>query len=289
MDLSALLIFKTVVEEGGILRAAKKLHRVQSNVTTRIKQLEQSLDTQLFFRSKQRLFLSPSGELLLDYAQRLLRLADEAKAAVAGDAPKGVLRLGALESTTASRLPAVFCAFHARFPDVRIQLGTGTNDALVEQLLSRDIDAAFVAQAPSSNELSYLSIFTEQLVVICALDHKPITHSRDVVGESIITFPAGCAYRRVMERWLGDASLGSRNVLELGAYHAIVACVAAGAGVAILPESVLDTVQSSEVMRHQLPKALRRVVTPLVWRKGERNPAVHALCGLVRESFRSMD
>jgi len=128
MDLSDLIIFKAVADEGGILRAAKRLHRVQSNVTKRIKQLEESLGVQLFFRQKQRLFLSPSGELLLNYADRLLRLAEEAKGAVTSAIPRGVLRLGALESTAASRLPKIFCEFHRRFPEVRIELKTATND-----------------------------------------------------------------------------------------------------------------------------------------------------------------
>ena len=66
-----------------------------------------------------------------------------------------VLKLGALESTTASRLPAVFCAFHQRFPDVRIELTTGTNDALVAAVADRRLDAAFVAVAPSRPELSH--------------------------------------------------------------------------------------------------------------------------------------
>ena len=76
-----------------------------SSITTRIKQLEASLGAQLFYRHKQRLHLSPGGELLLGYAEKLLRLSDEASSALAGSAPRGVLRLGALESTTASRLP----------------------------------------------------------------------------------------------------------------------------------------------------------------------------------------
>src|ERR1700738_3300474 len=82
MDLSDLLIFKTVAEEGGILRAARKLHRVQSNVTTRIKQRQTSIGVQLFFRDRQRLVLSPNGESLLVYADKLLRLAEEARIAV---------------------------------------------------------------------------------------------------------------------------------------------------------------------------------------------------------------
>jgi len=74
--------------------------------------------------------------------------------------------------------------------------------------------------------------------------------------------------------------LASMRMLELSSYHAIVACVAcvaSGIGIAILPESVLATVQSAQVRRHELPKVLANVVTPLVWRTGEQIPAVIAL------------
>ena len=283
MDLSDLLIFKTVADEGGILRAATRLHRVQSNVTTRIKQLEHSLGVQLFFREKQRLSLSPSGELLLTYADRLLRLAEEAKGAVTSGVPRGVLRLGALESTAASRLPAIFCEFHRRFPDVHIELKTATNDRLVAAVVDRTLDVAFVAEAPSSPAISHLPLFSESLVLISSLTHKPIAKALDVVGDSIIAFPTGCAYRRVLERWLGAKTPRSARVLELGSYHAIVACVAAGTGVAIVPESVLNTLQDAPVARYPLPKVLGRIVTPLIWRKSEQTVAVTALLNLVRE------
>ncbi|HEX5810706.1 MAG TPA: LysR family transcriptional regulator, partial [Pseudonocardia sp.] len=129
MELADLQVFRTVVEEGGIAAAARKLHRVPSSVTTRVQQLEATLGVRLFVRERQRLHLSTAGERLLEYADRMLRLADEARSAVAG-LPGGVLRLGALESTTASRLPAVLGRFHGACPDVRIELVTGTNDVL---------------------------------------------------------------------------------------------------------------------------------------------------------------
>ena len=81
MDLAALRIFKAVVEYGGINKAAAKLHRVPSNVTTRVKQLEESLGTKLFVRQSRRLALSQEGRLLLTYADRLLRLSSEAETA----------------------------------------------------------------------------------------------------------------------------------------------------------------------------------------------------------------
>jgi len=74
MDLVDLQVFKSVVDEGGIIKAARKLHRVPSSVTTRIKQLETSMGVTLFHRDRQRLHLSPTGELLLGYAERLIQL-----------------------------------------------------------------------------------------------------------------------------------------------------------------------------------------------------------------------
>src|SRR5437868_6130885 len=75
MDLAALAIFRAVVRENGVTRAAAKLHRVQSNVTTRIKQLEEELGAALFVRDGRRLVLTPAGHTLLPYAERLLALA----------------------------------------------------------------------------------------------------------------------------------------------------------------------------------------------------------------------
>lgn len=286
MDLSDLHIFKTVAEAGGILKAAGRLHRVQSNVTTRIKQLEASVGVALFVREKQRLHLSPQGQVLLAYADRLLRLADEAKGAVASGTPRGTLRLGALESTSASRLPAVLSEFHTRCPEVRVELKTGTNDTLTTAVAERHLDAAFVAEPPAHQALSFVPLFRERLVLITALAHAPVKRSLDIAGATVIAFPQGCAYRRIVDRWLGAPTRASVRVLELSSYHAIVACVASGTGVAIVPESVLDTVGSAMVARHDIPQVLRHVVTPIVWRTGEETPAVIALRDLVRSMCR---
>jgi len=283
MDLGDLAIFKAVAEEGGVVRAARKLHRVPSSVTSRIQQLESSVGAQLFHRSKQRLHLSPSGEVLLAYAGKLLGLADEARNAVADGPPRGILKLGALESTTASRLPAIFGAFHRSFPDVRIELTTGTNDVLVAAVAERRLDAAFVAVAPDRPGLSHAPVFRERLVLITSLAHPTVRSAAHVASDSVISFPRGCAYRRVLERWLGDKDLASMRVLELSSYHAIVACVASGTGIAIVPESVLSTVQSALVAVHSLPKVLSDVSTPVVWRTGEQSPAVVALRELTRK------
>src|ERR1700680_3423700 len=199
MELSDLHICKTVAEEGGIAHAARKLHRVPSNITTRIKQLEASIGVELFVREKQRLVLSRRGEQLLIYAEKLLRLSDQALDAMSGSPPRGKLRLGALESTPASSLPKVLAAYHKAYPDVRVELTTGTNDALIAAVMDRRIDAAFVVEVPASREFSSRRVFRERLVIISSRDHAPIRKPHDIDGDSVIAFPHGCAYRRVLQ------------------------------------------------------------------------------------------
>src|SRR5215471_4549324 len=125
MDLADLQIFRSVVQEGGVTRAAEKLHRVQSNVTTRVRQLESDLGVELFIREGKRLHLSPAGKVLLGYADRLLDLAREARDSVHDARPRGLFRLGAMESTASVRLPGPLSEYCRRYPEVTLELRTG--------------------------------------------------------------------------------------------------------------------------------------------------------------------
>src|SRR5437660_12071189 len=101
MDLSDLRIFTAVVREGGVTRAAEKLNRVQSNVTTRIRQLEEDLGVDLFLREGKRLHLATAGQLLLGYADCLLALADAACISLRDSRPLGLFLIGAMQRTAA--------------------------------------------------------------------------------------------------------------------------------------------------------------------------------------------
>ena len=89
--------------------------------------------------------LSAEGQKLLGYADRLLRLADEAVSEMRTGKPRGVFRLGSLESTAGSRLPPLLSRYHAMFPDVVVELATGTTGALIKRLENFEIEAAFVS------------------------------------------------------------------------------------------------------------------------------------------------
>ena len=266
IDLDSLDIFRTVVTEGGVIRAAQKLNRVQSNVTTRIKQLEQRLGRPLFRKQGRGLVLSPEGELLLSYAQRLFRLADEAESELRTGRPMGVLRIGSLESTAGSRLAPVLSRYHRRHPGVVVELVTGTTGALVQRVARFEIEAAFVSEPFTPGSLSSMKVFEEELVLITARDVPAVRRAVDLMGMSMVAFAAGCSYRKRLEDWLGGSALMPARTLELASYQAMIACVAAGTGFAVVPRSLLVSLKAAnEVQQHTLPVRVRRNHTHLVW------------------------
>ena len=278
MDLVELRIFKAVADLGGITRAAAALHRVQSNVTTRVKQLEERLGTQLFHRRGRKLVLSAEGKLLLGYAERLLQLSAEAQSALHGRAPQGVLKLGALESTAATRLPPVLARYHRLHPTVRLELVTGTTGALVDKLAREELDAAFIAEPFTASGLETRHVFTEELVLITAKDHARIASPADLAQRTLLAFTTGCAYRRRLETWLGRSRVVAERVMEYGSYHAIVACAAAGGGIAVVPRSVLRaTGMEAQLALHPLPPKIAQAKTMLAWRRGHHSSALDAL------------
>lgn len=281
IDLDSLEIFRAVAQEGGVIRAAQKLNRVQSNVTTRVKQLEQRLGCPLFRRQGRGLVLSPEGERLLAYAQRLFRLVDEAESELRSGKPTGVLRIGSLESTAGSRLAPILSRFHTLYPDVVVELATGTTGALVHRVSNFELDAAFVSQPFTAPSLNAMKVFEEELVCITARGVPPVTRASDLAGMTLIAFADGCSYRKRMQDWLGASSVMPARTLEFSSYQAMVACVAAGTGFALVPKSLLATLKSSqEVLQHEVPAKVRRNVTHLVWH-GLPTTALTKLQGLL--------
>src|SRR6195256_1245701 len=217
MDLASLRIFRSVVEHGGINKAAAKLNRVPSNVTTRIKQLEEQLGAKLFLRVGRRLSLSAEGKLLLTYADQILRLSSEAEAALRNGKPRGTLRIGALESTAASRLPPVLSRYHALYPDVQIELVTGTSSALVSRVHKQDVEAAFVAEPFNGDGLETQMAFVEELVLITPKSFGQVRSAKDIGNRTVIAFSAGCSYRKRLETWLGASKGLPDRVMEIQA------------------------------------------------------------------------
>jgi DNA-binding transcriptional LysR family regulator len=281
MDLSDLRIFTAVVEEGGITRAAERLHRVQSNVTTRIRQLEEELGVPLFIREGKRLHLAPAGETLLGYARRMLSLAEETQAALQEATPRGVFRLGSMESTAAVRLPSPLALYSERYPEVTFELRTGNPTQLSAAVLSGEVEAAFVAEPVAEAKFDRVVAFEEEPVVVAAKGHPPVGAGR-AVPKTMLVFEHGCPHRSRLEAWYKRQGEMPERVIELGSYHAMLGCVLAGMGAALLPLSVLDTFPEAKRLKvYPLGGEVDRLQTLLIWRKGAITPKVRALVDIL--------
>src|SRR3954462_3508362 len=145
MDTRDLSTFAAVARLGGMGRAARALNTVQSNVTQRVRRLEESLGVALFERSRAGARLTAAGQRLMPYAARLDALLEEAGRAARDDgAPRGTLVVGSLETTAALRLSPLLASSAAGHPHVDLVLRTGTTAEMVERVLARELEGAFV-------------------------------------------------------------------------------------------------------------------------------------------------
>jgi len=137
-----------------------------------------------------------------------------------------------------------------------------------------------VAEEKPIPGLDSMPAFDEELIVVAPRSHGRIRQARDVRADTLIVFPNGCAYRRRLQAWLATDGIVPDRVLELGSYHAIVACIASGTGIAIVPRSVLQTVpRRAGVVAYRLSPEVSTSTTVLAWRMGECSSPLQALQG----------
>lgn len=267
-DLPALRLVLAVGEAGSLSGAAERLHTVQSNVTTRLRRLEDALGCRLFERHARGVVPTEAGRRLAAYAERILALAEEAGAALRAEAAAPPpLRLGAMETTAAIRLPPLLAALTQALPDLTVTVATGPTDALVEQVLAGRLDCAFVGGPVDHAALAVRPAFVETLVLV--------TPRRPAVGAAatLVAFRAGCSYRARAERLLREAGRLPYRVLELGTLDGILGCVAAGIGMAVVPAATAARADAAAVRVKPLPAPLARTETLLLTR---RDAAPHA-------------
>ncbi|MCP1454860.1 MULTISPECIES: putrescine utilization regulator PtrR [Pseudomonas] len=286
MEFSQLRIFQAVAEEGSITRAAERLHRVPSNLSTRLKQLEEQLGVDLFLRERQRLQLSPAGKVLLDYAAKLFALHDEAHAAVQGGQPAGDFLLGTMYSTAATHLPDLLAAYHRAYPAVNLQVQSGPSGELLEGLLTNRLDAALVDGPLELAGLDGVPLCDERLVLITEADHAPVRSALDVQGRAVFTFRRGCSYRMRLEAWFAHDHATMGRAMEIESYQGMLACVIAGSGVALMSESMLASLPGRErVTVHPLAEPFASATTWLMWRKGMVGANLNAWIELQQQAW----
>lgn len=277
MELRSLGLFLSAAENGSFSVAAQRMHTVQSNVTSHVQKLEAELGAPLFDRRGRRVRLTWAGRRLRDYAIRLRDLHDEALSQIcSAGRPVGPLRLGAMETTAAVRLPALLTDFCRAYPEVGLSLHTGPSAEMEAGVLSGDLDAAFVAGEVDAR-LAAMPAFREELVLV-GPGPKPPARGTALGERTLLVFRSGCSYRQQLERYLASHGGHRGRIMEFGTLDGILGCVAAGMGVTALPRSTVTRHQDRfQLSVAALPRRFAGMTTYLIHRVEARpSPALAA-------------
>jgi DNA-binding transcriptional LysR family regulator len=243
MDAADLRVFEAVARLGSMGRAAEALHTVQSNVTTRIRQLEDELGVPLFRRHARGVEPTSAGQRLLPYAQQIAQLLGEARRATLDEGtPQGALVIGALETTTALHLTDVLSRYAAAHPKVDITLRTGTTCELLEQVLDHRLEGAFVCSPVAHPALEVERLFVEELVLLTAAPIRALDDLGKRDDLRLVVLRRGCSYRQRLEEVLARHGVPAPRILEFGTLEAVFGCVAAGLGITLLPRALIGPV-----------------------------------------------
>ncbi|MET9953607.1 LysR family transcriptional regulator [Streptomyces sp. NPDC006339] len=275
MELRLLVTFEKVATVLSFTRAASELRYAQSSVTGQIRSLESTLGTELFERLGSRIRLTEAGERLLPYARQIIALAEEARAAVAGDGePAGPIAVGTMESLTSYRLPPLLELFHHRYPGVRLALRPTLGDATRQALRAGTYDLGFLMERETEHEGLESEVLTEEPLVLVAGPRHPLTGrtgltAGDVAGSGLVGTEPGCAYRDLFEAELKPYG---PVFTEYGTIEASKRGVAAGLGIALLPRiAVREELASGALVALDWEPSFR-LFTQIAWRRGKRLP-----------------
>jgi DNA-binding transcriptional LysR family regulator len=268
VDVIDLKVVDAVARHGSMNKAAVELNTVQSNVSSRIRSLEDELGVSLFQRSAKGVQITPAGRRILPYAARLSKLLSDASAAARDNGrPSGVLEIGTLETTLALRLPLLIARFANAWPDVRPVVRTGTTQSLIQAVVACKLEGAFVAGPVEHPELQAETVFQEELVLVTSRAVRTLEAVRAITHLKTVVFRIGCSYRQRMDSLLSGMGLLAPEPLEFGSIDGILACVAAGVGITLLPRGVVARAwQEGLVAVHEIPPTLSQVETVFVRR-----------------------
>jgi DNA-binding transcriptional LysR family regulator len=270
MESSDLRVFEAVARLGSITAASDELHTVQSNVTARIRALEDQLGTALFRRHSRGVVLTRAGERLLPYAVQIAQLLKDAVKVVGETgAPHGNLEIGSLESTAGVRLPPILSAYRQKYPDVNLMLTIGTTGHLIEEVLASRLEGAFVAGPVKRDDIIETQVFSEEMVLVTAAKFRSFYEAvRSEQGVNILVLRAGCSYRSRLEQLLNEAGVSSFGQLEFGTIDGIFGCAREGLGITMMPRSVSErAAQNGKLGIHPLPRREALLPTMFIRRK----------------------
>ena len=294
MELSELQVFVMVAKERSFSRAAVRLHRTQPAVSQSIRRLEDELDERLFDRSSKGGQLTESGQILLNYAQRLTQLRDEAETAVRElqDLRRGRALIGANEAAVHVLLPMI-ARFRQRHSQAQVEVRRMLSRQIAGEVLRRSLDFGVLTFQPAERGLLSMPIGVDELVMLTHPDH-PLARRKQVTMEElgrqaiIAHNDPSPARERVLR--LFEQRHASLNIqIALPSLDGIKRAVEMQLGVALLPRRcALAEIARSQLAAVPVPQLRLSRQVRLIYRKaGETSHAATAFLDCVRDSLRT--
>jgi DNA-binding transcriptional LysR family regulator len=296
MDFDQLTTFVYVAKLKSFSRAGQKVFRSQSAVSAQIRQLEQAYKARLLDRSAKSVELTPAGEVLFEYAEKLLRMRDESVQVVAdrGNVVQGPIVFGANEATCLYLLPNIFAEFQRRYPLVHISIYRNFSHKILQRVEEGSIDVGIVTLPVKSPTLKMHVINRDRLRFMVSAKNPLAQRGRvtleDIAAQPLI-FPKTGYTRQVLDKLFRPYRSRLRITMELPSIGMIKRFVAADAGASIISESFAsDQVKSGEVKLLNVDGVDLWRELALVYRRDRSLPrAAQALISLIREHRKTAD
>ncbi|MBV9875918.1 MAG: LysR family transcriptional regulator [Verrucomicrobia bacterium] len=275
-----ILVFLNVARCGSITKAAERLNMVQSNVTARIKKLEDALGVTLLRRHARGVKLASAGEAVLPMAMRLDAVLNDLGYAFGRGKPskEASLRVGAIETVAAVQLPGLVSRFLEKSPHVDVSVHVGSSSNLVDQVKRGELDAGFVSRSFAAPGLREELVFTDKLVALAPLKVK----TRDDLfavnrtGLKVLVQRLGCSYTERLLTFLETKKVRPERIMEMGTLEGVLGFVEAGVGIAAMPESFIGPMsQGRKVVMISLPKDVAALRTYVLSSQHTASPLVN--------------
>jgi DNA-binding transcriptional LysR family regulator len=294
MEIRQLKTFRTVAQLLSFKQAAENLHYAQSSISAQIQALEEDLGVQLFDRLGRSILLTEAGVSLLNYAEKILDLADETRTEVsAAKELKGSLTIKVPETFGVHRLPKVIKQFRSHCPKVRLHFTTCTHEGLQKDLRKGVTDLAFLlTESFQVADLEAEALGIETLILVAHPDHslvkEPKVQTKDLKGETLLFSKVDCSYRRTAEAAFNMEKIRYDNTLEFNSVEAIKQCVMAGVGISILPEiTVAKDISKGHLAALSWDEGTLEVAALMIWYKDRwLSPTLSAFMETARNVFK---
>lgn len=251
-SIAQLEAFYWIARLGSFHGAARHLHVTQPTISARISELEETLGTKLFNRTRQRAELTQRGRGIVESVERLLRLSDDiALATQGGRTLRGLLRLGAVESVALLTLPRLLPRFVARYPDLKVELTLDVGSELNRKLNAGELDIAVLTDPRVTDAITVESIGRIELAWFAGPHHKLPKRSlepQDLRDVPILTMPAPSTIYGATMAWFAAGKVEPEHISTCNSLALMARLVGAGQGIAMLPKAMVrNEVESGQL------------------------------------------